>query len=109
VFGFKLTPARAVEGVVVALIVGLIGGIFPAVRAARTPIVAGLYGSWQKLTPEGTNRTRRPSNDGRRRGLTRLLFGGCDVTVDRLSGLLRPILLGLKTPAVPRGFPFCAQ
>jgi putative ABC transport system permease protein len=45
VFGFKLTLALAVEGVVVALIVGLIGGIFPAVRAARTPIVAGLYGS----------------------------------------------------------------
>jgi putative ABC transport system permease protein len=45
VFSFKLTPALAVEGVVLALIVGLIGGIFPAIRAARTPIVAGLYGS----------------------------------------------------------------
>jgi putative ABC transport system permease protein len=45
VFSFKLTPALALEGVVLALIVGLIGGIFPAIRAARTPIVAGLYGS----------------------------------------------------------------
>jgi putative ABC transport system permease protein len=45
VFSFKLTPALAVEGVFLALIVGLIGGIFPAIRAARTPIVAGLYGS----------------------------------------------------------------
>jgi putative ABC transport system permease protein len=45
VFSFKLTPALAVEGIFLALIVGLIGGIFPAIRAARTPIVAGLYGS----------------------------------------------------------------
>jgi putative ABC transport system permease protein len=45
VFSFKLTPALVVEGVFLALIVGLIGGIFPAIRAARTPIVAGLYGS----------------------------------------------------------------
>jgi putative ABC transport system permease protein len=27
-----------------ALLVGLIGGLFPALRAARMPIVAGLYG-----------------------------------------------------------------
>jgi putative ABC transport system permease protein len=45
VFSFKLTLALVVEGVFLALIVGLIGGIFPAIRAARTPIVAGLYGS----------------------------------------------------------------
>jgi putative ABC transport system permease protein len=30
--------------VVLALIVGLIGGVFPALRAARMPIVTGLYG-----------------------------------------------------------------
>jgi putative ABC transport system permease protein len=45
VFSFKLTPALAVEGVSLALIVGLIGGIFPSLRAARMPILAGLYGS----------------------------------------------------------------
>lgn len=45
VFSFKLTPALAAEGVLLALIVGLIGGIFPAISAARTPIVAGLQGS----------------------------------------------------------------
>jgi len=28
---------------VLALIVGLIGGLFPALRAARLPIVEGLY------------------------------------------------------------------
>lgn len=40
VFSFSLTPALAVQGVVLALIVGLIGGFFPALRAARLPIVA---------------------------------------------------------------------
>jgi ABC-type antimicrobial peptide transport system permease subunit len=29
--------------VLLALTVGLIGGLFPAIRAARMPIVAGLY------------------------------------------------------------------
>jgi putative ABC transport system permease protein len=27
-----------------ALIVGLVGGLFPAIRAARMPVVQGLYG-----------------------------------------------------------------
>lgn len=40
VFSFSLTPALAVQGVVLALVVGLIGGFFPALRAARLPIVA---------------------------------------------------------------------
>lgn len=43
-FNFRLTPALAAEGLVLALSVGLIGGLFPAARAARMPIVAGLYG-----------------------------------------------------------------
>jgi len=42
VFSFHLTPALATEGIVLALTVGLIGGLFPAIRAARMPIVAGL-------------------------------------------------------------------
>jgi len=45
VFRFQLTPALAAEGVILALVVGLIGGLFPAIRAARTPIVIGLYES----------------------------------------------------------------
>ena len=45
VFSFKLTPALAAQGVSLALIVGVIGGIFPSIRAARMPILAGLYGS----------------------------------------------------------------
>lgn len=44
VFSFKLTPELAAEGVSLALIVGLLGGIFPSIRAARMPILAGLYG-----------------------------------------------------------------
>ena len=42
VFSFRLTPALIAQGVVLALVVGLIGGLFPALRAARMPIVAAL-------------------------------------------------------------------
>lgn len=43
VFSFQLSPALIGQGVAMALVVGLIGGLFPAVRAARMPIVTGLY------------------------------------------------------------------
>jgi putative ABC transport system permease protein len=43
VFDFRLSAALIGQGVLLALIVGLIGGLFPAIRAARMPIVAGLY------------------------------------------------------------------
>jgi len=42
VFDFKLSPALIAEGLAMALCVGLLGGIFPALRSARMPIVAGL-------------------------------------------------------------------
>jgi putative ABC transport system permease protein len=45
VFSFKLSPTLAAEGVSLALIVGLIGGIFPGIRAGRMAIVTGLQGS----------------------------------------------------------------
>src|ERR1700674_396000 len=44
VFSFSLSPKLVAEGVGLAMIVGLIGGLFPAIRAIRTPIVAGLQG-----------------------------------------------------------------
>ena len=44
VFSFQLSPNLIGQGVVLALIVGLVGGLPPAFRAARMPIVAGLYG-----------------------------------------------------------------
>lgn len=40
VFTVSLTPALVKQGIVLALIVGLIGGFFPALRAARLPIVS---------------------------------------------------------------------
>jgi putative ABC transport system permease protein len=42
VFSFKLSPSLIAQGVILALAVGLAGGLFPAIRAARLPIVAGL-------------------------------------------------------------------
>lgn len=42
VFDFKLSPALIGEGLAMALTVGLLGGVFPALRSARMPIVAGL-------------------------------------------------------------------
>jgi putative ABC transport system permease protein len=42
VFSFTLSPALIAQGVTLALTVGLIGGFFPAIRAARMPIVSGL-------------------------------------------------------------------
>jgi hypothetical protein len=44
VFSFKLSPGLLLEGVMLALTVGVLGGVFPAIRAARLPIVAGLQG-----------------------------------------------------------------
>jgi len=43
VFTFQLSPQLVIEGIALALVVGLIGGLFPAMRAARMPIVANLY------------------------------------------------------------------
>jgi putative ABC transport system permease protein len=39
VFSFELTPELFRNGIVLALAIGLIGGIFPAWRAARVPVV----------------------------------------------------------------------
>jgi putative ABC transport system permease protein len=41
-FAFRVTPALLVRGIVWAALIGLIGGLFPAIRAARLPIAAGL-------------------------------------------------------------------
>lgn len=44
VFSFQLTPGLVAQGLALALLVGLIGGLLPAIRAARMPIVQGLQG-----------------------------------------------------------------
>lgn len=41
-FAFRVTPQLMVMGLVYALLMGLIGGLFPAIRAARLPIPAAL-------------------------------------------------------------------
>jgi putative ABC transport system permease protein len=44
VFSFQLSPTLILQGVLLALGVGLIGGLVPAIRAARLPIVGALQG-----------------------------------------------------------------
>jgi putative ABC transport system permease protein len=41
-FAFAVTPALLIQGVVYAAVMGLVGGFFPALRAARLPIVTAL-------------------------------------------------------------------
>jgi putative ABC transport system permease protein len=41
-FAFTVTPTVLVLGLVYALILGFVGGLFPSVRAARLPITTGL-------------------------------------------------------------------
>jgi putative ABC transport system permease protein len=41
-FAFKVTPSLLVQGVAYALIMGFIGGLLPAVKAARLPISSAL-------------------------------------------------------------------
>jgi len=41
-FAFKVTPQLLIQGIVWAAIIGLIGGLFPSIRAARLPIASAL-------------------------------------------------------------------
>jgi putative ABC transport system permease protein len=41
-FAFAVTPDLLVQGIVWAVLIGLIGGLFPALRGARLPIAAAL-------------------------------------------------------------------
>jgi putative ABC transport system permease protein len=42
VFDFAVTPDLLVQGIIAALVIGLIGGFLPAVRAARLPVAQAL-------------------------------------------------------------------
>ena len=42
VFAFKVTPALVTRGLIIALVIGMIGGLFPAIRAARLPVTTAL-------------------------------------------------------------------
>jgi putative ABC transport system permease protein len=41
-FAFAVTPALLLRGLIYAAIMGLIGGLLPAIRAARLPVVTAL-------------------------------------------------------------------
>jgi putative ABC transport system permease protein len=41
-FAFNVTPALLTMGIVYSLIMGLVGGSLPAIRAARLPVAAAL-------------------------------------------------------------------
>jgi putative ABC transport system permease protein len=41
-FAFKVTPVLLVVGTVIALAIGLLGGLLPAIRAARLPVATAL-------------------------------------------------------------------
>jgi putative ABC transport system permease protein len=42
VFNFKVTPELVVRGLVISVAIGMIGGLLPAIRAARLPVTTGL-------------------------------------------------------------------
>jgi putative ABC transport system permease protein len=42
VFRFAVTPALVVDGLVIAVVIGMIGGFLPALRAARQPVTTAL-------------------------------------------------------------------
>lgn len=41
-FAFKITPPLLVAGIIFALLMGFLGGVFPAIRAARRPVAQAL-------------------------------------------------------------------
>ena len=43
-FNFAVTPRLVTQGLIWALVIGFIGGLFPAVRAARLPVTQALRG-----------------------------------------------------------------
>ena len=42
VFNFKVTPALVAGGLIISVLIGMVGGLLPAIRAARLPVTTGL-------------------------------------------------------------------
>jgi putative ABC transport system permease protein len=42
VFQFRITPWLAMKGILFAVVVGVIGSLLPAIRAARLPVISAL-------------------------------------------------------------------
>jgi putative ABC transport system permease protein len=42
VFNFKVTPELVARGLIISVVIGMVGGALPAIRAARLPVTTGL-------------------------------------------------------------------
>ncbi len=42
VFDFRITPMLALQGIAFAVVIGLLGSLLPAIRAARLPVISAL-------------------------------------------------------------------
>jgi putative ABC transport system permease protein len=42
VFNFKITPALVIRGLIISVLIGMVGGFLPALRATRLPVVDSL-------------------------------------------------------------------
>jgi putative ABC transport system permease protein len=42
VFNFKVTPELVARGLIISIVIGMVGGLLPAIRAARLPVTTGL-------------------------------------------------------------------
>jgi putative ABC transport system permease protein len=42
VFNFKVTPQLVIRGLIIAVAIGMVGGLLPAIRAARLPVTTSL-------------------------------------------------------------------
>jgi putative ABC transport system permease protein len=42
VFNFKVTPQLVARGLLIAIVIGMLGGLMPALRAARLPVTTSL-------------------------------------------------------------------
>jgi putative ABC transport system permease protein len=51
-FAFRVTPQLLILGLVYALVIGLVGGLFPAIRAAPLPIPSALRELPQSIVRE---------------------------------------------------------
>jgi len=42
VFNFRVTPGLVLNGLIIAVVIGMVGGFLPALRAARMPVTRAL-------------------------------------------------------------------
>jgi putative ABC transport system permease protein len=42
VFNFRVTPELVARGLIISIVIGMVGGLLPAIRAARLPVTTGL-------------------------------------------------------------------